>query len=380
MHHYDTIVVGGGIAGCAATYHLAKDRQRVLLIEQYGIGHTNGSSHGQSRIIRYAYNLPEYVQLMRAAYPLWHALEAESGEQLLTVTGGLDFGDSASLTLQATRTALTEHGLAFDDLDRAALARRFPQFNLPDSAVGLYQPEAGILNADLCVATLAKQARHHGAFIREHETVQQIVPDGAGVLVRTTAGDVRADRLILTAGSWIGTLTRQLGVELPLRVVKEQVAYFTPNDPALYQIGQFPVFIHHGNTDLSFAGYGFPIYGMPGIKVAFHGNGPEVAPDDDDRSIDDSYLDQLRTYVTDLFPGVRGDAFYAISCRYTMTPDEHFIIDQLPGHPQIIIASPCSGHGFKFGTLTGRILADLAQHNRTKHAIDLFRLARFAGS
>jgi sarcosine oxidase len=376
MNHYDAIIVGGGVMGCAAAWHLARDGRRALLLEQFALGHTNGSSHGHSRIIRLAYHAPEYVHLARAAYPLWRALEAETGEALLLQTGGLDLGMPGTATFEATRATLAAAGVPFEILDTAALASRYPQFHPPEGALGIYQAEAGILDADRCLAALASAARRHGAELRANEPALEIAPDGGGALVRTAVASYRADRLILAAGSWMRPLAARLGLDLPLTVTREQVAFFAPRDPEAFAPGRFPIFIHH--SDDTPAGYGFPIFGLPGVKVAFHGGGPAIAPDDTDRAVDVGRLAALRSYVARLLPACAGEPFYSVTCRYTMTPDEDFILDRHPEYPQIVLASPCSGHGFKFGALIGRILADLAIRGASDQPIGRFGLGRFS--
>lgn len=375
MQQYDVIVVGAGVMGCASAYHLAKRGRRVLLLEQFAINHDRGSSHGHSRIIRLAYSATHYVRLAQAAYPLWRALEAESGAELLVQTGGLDFAQPGTPSYEGTRASLAAAGVPFEELDHAALAERFPQMRMPDGMVGVYQSEGGLLNADRCVATLAAQAQRHGATLREGAAAQRILPSSDGVEVRTEGESYHADRLIVTAGSWARPLLRQLDLDLPLRVSKENVAYFAPLDPALFEPGRFPVFIHH--VDERWAFYGFPIYGLPGIKIGRHMSGPEVAPEDGDRAPIPERLDDLRAYVEQFFPQAAGDMIFAQTCRYTTTPDEDFIIDRHPAHPQIVIGSPCSGHGFKFGALIGKILADLAERGATDQPIEAFGLKRF---
>jgi len=370
--HYDVIVVGAGVMGCATAYHLAKRGRRVLLLEQFAVGHELGSSHGHSRIIRLAYDAPDYVRLAQAAYPLWRALEQESGAALLLQTGGLDFAPPGAPTFAATRASLAAVGVPFDDLDRAGIAARFPQFQLPNDTIGIYQRDAGILNADRSVATLAAQARRYGAKISEGEPARRIAPSGGGVDVRTDSHSYTADRLVVTAGSWARPLLRQVGLELPLTVSKEQVAFFAPHAPELFEPGRFPIFIHHAIRGSS--GYGFPIFGLPGVKVAWHGGGPAVEPDSDDRALIPERLDSLRDYVARLLPQAAGEVIYTQTCRYTRTPNDHFIIDRHPVHPQIVIGSPCSGHGFKFGVLIGSILSDLAERGATSYPIGLFEL------
>jgi sarcosine oxidase len=371
----DVLIVGAGVIGCAAAYQLAKDGARVLLLDQFTVGHDRGSSHGPSRIIRLAYDGLDYVALARASYALWRELEAESGERLLTQIGGLDLGFPDALALDEIRATYMAADVSFEALDRDTIMARYPQFNLPEGTVGLYQADYSLLAAGRCVASLAAQARRHGATIREHEPAQQIRAAASGVEVRTHRGVYSADRLILSAGSWMRPLLRQLDMDLPLTVQKEQLAFFRAHDPEAFVPGRLPLVIHRFPQTTSL-GSVFPIFDHAGVKVMIDRIGPQVAPDDPDRSIDKPLLDRLRSYATELLPGLTGEIIEAVSCRYTMTPDEHFIIDRHPAHPQIVIASPCSGHGFKFGAVIGRILADLALHGATANDIARFRLDR----
>jgi sarcosine oxidase len=372
---YDAIVIGAGVMGSATAYHLAKDGRRVLLLEQYALGHQRGSSHGRARIFRLTYTRPEYIGLARAALPLWRALEAEASEQLLIPTGGFEFGTSGAPELEALRTTLVGLDVPFETLDRPTIAERFPQFDLPAETIGLYQADTGLLDADRCVAALAGVARRSGAEIREGAGATRIVVDGDGVEVATQSEVFRAERLVLAAGSWAGGLLRQVGLDLPLSVTKEQFAYFAVRDPAQFEVGRFPVFIHHGDTPDG--GYGFPTHGLPGVRVAWHMGGPVIAPEQHD-TVDEQALAGLRGYVMRLLPSATGEVLHAQTCRYTTTPDTDFILDRHPAHPQIVVASPCSGHGFKFGVLIGRIAADLAQHGATYQPIGRFRVDRWA--
>src|SRR5262249_35891006 len=344
-------------------------------LEQFGIAHTRGSSHGPSRIIRLAYDSEVYVQLARAAYGLWRDLEVESAQPLLRTVGGLDIGAPEALALGQIQATYEPTGVAFETPDRDEIVRRFPKFQLSEGTVGCYQPDYGLLAADRCVMTLAKQARRHGARINEHEAALSITPLPGGVEVRTRGNSYRADRLILSAGSWMGPLAGQLAINLPLTVSKELVAYFQPPDPEAYLPERFPIFIHRfpNTTRL---GSGIPIFGHAGFKMIFDHTGPVVEPDDPDREPSPGQLDLLLNYVASVLPSLGGQVIETMTCRYTMTPDEHFIIDRHPEHSQIVIASPCSGHGFKFGTVIGRILADLAIHGRTAYPIAGFQLNR----
>jgi sarcosine oxidase len=383
MPHYDVIVVGGGVMGCATAYHLAKRGRQVLLLEQFAIGHDRGSSHGHSRIFRLAYDAPDYVRLAQAAFPLWRALERESGTNLLLQTGGLDYALPGTPSFESTRATLAALKIEFEQLDRAAVARRFPQFHMPDDIVAIYQRDSGILDANRCVATLAAEARRHGADVRENEPARQIGAAGAGVEVRSATASYFADRLVVTTGAWARPLLGQLGLELPLTVTKEQVAYFAPPSadaetgmPDQFAPSRFPIFIHHDAENP--AAYGFPIFGRPGVKVAFHQGGPVIEPESDQRAADSTINAGLHDYLARWIPGAAGALLFSQTCRYTNTPDQHFIIDRHPEHPQIVIGSPCSGHGFKFGVLIGAILSDLAEHGASEYPIGMFGLGRFA--
>jgi sarcosine oxidase len=375
VNRVDVIIIGGGVMGCAAAYHLASDGQRVLLIEQFGVVHTQGSSHGPSRIIRLAYDTEDYMQLAQAAYRFWRDLEAESGEQLLRTIGGLDIGLPGAVALDEIRAMYEAADVAFESLDRDEIVRRFPKFQLAEDTIGYYQPDYGLLAADRCVATLASLARRHGAQIHEFETALAITPLNDAVEVRTTAGTYRAARLILCAGSWMRPLVQQLGVDLPLTVTKELVGYFQPPDPEAYLPERFPIFIHRFPNTTTL-GSGFPLFGHTGFKMIFDRTGPTIEPDDPDHEPASGQLNLLLNYAASVLPALGGRLIEAATCRYTMTPDEHFIIDRHPEYQQIVIASPCSGHGFKFGSVIGRIVADLAVHGRTSYPITRFGLQR----
>src|SRR5262249_6899491 len=241
---------------------LAKRGWRVLLLEQFALGHDRGSSHGHSRIIRLAYDAPDYVRLAQAAFPLWRALEQESGAALMLKTGGPGFALRGTPSFEATRATLTSMYIEHEQLDSAEISRRFPQFQPPADIVGVYQHDSGILDANRCVATLAAEARRNGAELRDNRPARQISVAGDGVEVRTDAATYRADRLIVTAGAWAGPLLRQIGLDLPLRVTREQVAFFAPKSADggaggsdQFAPGRFPIFIHH--TDNTPSPYGF---------------------------------------------------------------------------------------------------------------------------
>ena len=370
----DVIVVGGGVMGCAAAYQLAKDGQRVILLEQYTIGNRLGSSHGASRLFRLAHTIPEYVHLARAAYSLWYELESESGQQLMQPVDALDLGSPEAL--EKLRSTLQATGVPFELLDRDEIVDRYPHFSMPEETIGLVQDNYRMLRADRCVSTFAKQARQNGAMLAQEQTVTQIALTSGSVQVRTDSATYSAECVILCAGSWMGPLLRRLDLDLPLIVLKEHLTYYMPGDPSAWVPGRFPLFRHHLPGYGGRWGVGFPIFEHAGVKMILDCTGPMVDPGDPDRSVDQAVLSRIRAYVASLLPTLGDNLIEAETCRYTMTPDEDFILDRHPAYPQIILASPCSGHGFKFAPLIGRILADLAQQRTTAVNIERFRLER----
>ena len=370
----DIIIVGGGVMGCAAAWQLAKDCQRVLLLEQYSIGNRHGSSHGASRLFRLAHESVDYVELARTSYKLWQDLESETGERLLQPVDALDLGspdalDGLGLTLQAA-------GVSFEPMDRSAIIQRYPHFVLPEDTVGLYQDSYAMLAADRCVGAFAQLARHYGTTILECQAVQHVSPVGGGVEVRTDKATFSAGKVVLCAGSWMKPVMLQLGVDLPLTIRKEHITFYKPGDPSKWMPGQFPIFRHHLSGTNGRWGVGFPIFEHAGVKLLVDCTGPLIEPGDTDRSPDERVVSLVREYAASLLPALGGDIIEVQTCRYTMTPDDDFILDLHPGYPQVVIASPCSGHGFKFAPLIGRILADLAVRGRSDYNTERFRLDR----
>lgn len=376
---FDVIVVGAGAMGSAAAYHLARDRQRVLVLEQFEIGHTRGSSHGESRIFRYAYPSPAYVRLAIQARRLWSELEADASEKLLLETGGLDFAEEPGGQAQVTAIAasLASEGCTYEHLDYASLARRFPQWRMSEETEAVYSPDAGILNPTRCVQVMLARAAAYGAEIHEREPVRQLHPEGSGVVVETGAGQYRARNAVIAAGAWSGALLREIGFEAPLRISQEQTVYFRPrSDPRAFMVGRFPIWIHHREQVV----YGFPIVDAPGIKVAFHGSGLYVNVEEYTQTPRQEVTDRLQAYLERYLPEAAGDAFDPTTCLYTNTPDEDFIVDTAPNLPQVTIAAGFSGHGFKFAIAIGRAVADLIEQGGTELEIGHFGLDRFRGA
>jgi sarcosine oxidase len=370
----DVAVIGLGATGSAALHHLARRGLRVVGIEQFTPGHDRGSSHGETRIIRLGYfEHPSYVPLVRAAIPLWRALERESGKALLQVTGILEMGAPDGTLVAGTLRSAQTHGLRHEVLDAASVEQRFPAFRLPPHFVGIFQPEGGILAAEPAIEAQLAVAVAAGADVRTNETVRTIEPTASGVRIVTDRGILAAGQAVVAAGPWIKQLLPQLSV--PIRVTRQVVGWFAPTEATLFARERCPVFLIENDAGIF---YGFPAGAKPGVKFAKHHHDNETMdPSVDPRPIGDADEAMLRAALATHVPAANGALLDAQTCRYTMTRDGDFILDRLPGAPAIIVASPCSGHGFKFAPVIGQILADLATRGTTRHDISRFRLARF---
>jgi len=362
--NFDVIILGAGAMGSAAAYHLARDGRHVLLLEQFAIAHDRGSTHGESRIFRYAYADSAYARLAIQAKTLWHELEREANEPLLRIIGGLDIGEDPDGQAEVLAIAATLHAnnCQWERLDRPALARRFPQWRLSDDAIAVYSPDTGALNPTRCVQVMVARATAYGATVRDHEPVLQIIRHDDGVEVITGRDRYRAPRLAITCGAWTNRVLRDLDLQLPLRVSQEQIAYFQPRaSAASFAPDRFPIWIHHRQETT----YGFPILGTPGIKLGFHQDGFYIDIDYYTQQPRPSVTARLRAYLEQYLPDAAGEAFDVSTCLYTNTPDENFIVDTLPGSPHIAIGAGFSGHGFKFAIAIGRALADLLKRGQT---------------
>ena len=313
--------------------------------------------------------------LGREAFQLWRDLEEESGAGLLRMTGGLDIGTPDAYEMAGIERTYELLDMPYERLDRDELHRRYPQLTLPEGTIGLHQQDYGMLAATRCVLTMVERARAAGAEVSDGTRVSDVVPDGDGVTVRTALGDYRADRVILTAGSWSKPLFASLGVDLPLTVLQEQLAFFRVRDPEAHGPDRMPLIIHRFPNTTSVGSF-FPIFGHEGVKMMVDRLGPQVEPENPDRTIDAERLALLREYVMSLLPNATGEILEATSCRYTMTPDEDFVIDRHPVYPHVVLASSCSGHGFKFAPVVGQMLADLALTGETDYPSALFHLDR----
>jgi sarcosine oxidase len=371
----DVIVAGGGGMGTAAACHLAARGQRVLVLERFGLAHDRGSSHGLTRIIRLAYfEHPSYVPLLRRAFELWRALERQAGERLLHVTGGLDVGAAGSMVFEGSLRSCLEHDLPHEVLRGAELRRRFPAWHVEDEAAAVFQPDGGFLIPERCLLAHAAAARAAGAVIREHEPVLAWEAARGSVRVRTAQGDYEAGQLVLSAGAWMASLLP--GLAPLMRPERQVLGWFSIEQPEPFQPARFPVFVHQAEEGIF---YGFPQFDVPGFKIGrFHHLGEAVDPATLDRTCHPADEAVLRAAVSRYFPGANGPVLHTAVCMFTNTPDEHFIIDRHPDAPEVLVVSPCSGHGFKFCSVIGEIVADLVTRGTTRHDLAAFRLDRFA--
>ncbi|BCW90130.1 Monomeric sarcosine oxidase [Alphaproteobacteria bacterium SO-S41] len=374
MAAYDVAVVGLGAMGSAALFHLSRRGQRVIGLEQFALGHDKGSSHGESRVIRLAYfEHPSYVPLLRRAYENWRELERLSGETLLTVTGVLEAGRPDSELVAGSLEASRLHGLSHEVLSAAEINARFPAFDLPADYTGVWQGDGGYLKPERASAAHRALARRHGAEIRSETKVRAIEPGARSVRIVMDDEVIEAGRVVVSAGAWIGELAPVLKPHL--RLTRQVLCWYRPKTPAAFALGALPVFLIDGADDMV---YGFPDFAETGFKCASH-RGAEILASADAAAQDAGPADEARTrrFLERYMPGGAGELRAMKTCIYTMTPDEDFIVDLAPGDPRIVLASPCSGHGFKFASLMGEVLADLALEGGTDWDISRFRLGRF---
>lgn len=369
---YDVAVVGLGAMGSAALFRLARRGMRVVGIERFARGHANGSSHGESRAIRLGYfEHPSYVPLARAAYEGWYELERLTGETVLTRTGVLEMGKPGSVIVNGSREASELHGLPHEVLDASEIARRFPQFTLPSDYSAVWQPDGGFVRPELANRLHLELAERAGATIVENRKVLAVEPGPHAVRILTEDGSVEAGSVIVAAGAWIGDLVSDLKPQLT--VTRQVLAWFEPSRESAVALGALPVFIIDGADDIA---YGFPDIGA-GFKCAsHHDSGTWKHADAARQDAGPADEKRMRDFLEAYLPDAAGPLKAMQTCMYTRTPDEDFVLDLHPQDPRIVVASPCSGHGFKFASVIGDVLADLTTEQATKHDISRFRIAR----
>ncbi len=375
MSAYDAIVIGTGGVGSAAAYHLARRGARVLGLDRFPGGHANGSSHGQTRIIRKAYfEHVDYVPLLNRAYELWTQLQEEVGEQLYHDVGLIEIGPPDGIVIPGVLASARQHGLRVDKLTASEATERFPGFAVPDDSVAVFEQDAGFLMVERCVLAFLSVAEKHGAELRYGETVLDWNSTASGVTVRTDRATYSASKLLIAAGAWSRYLLSSLGIKL--RVLRKHLHWYATTD-ACYRVDSgCPGFFYEvpgGHF------YGFPQIDERGVKVADHTGGTEIAdPLNDDRSTEDFDIARIETFLQRYLPGVARNATDHAACYYTMSPDENFVVDHHPEFNNVVFAAGLSGHGFKFTSVLGEVLAELATEGDSKLPIEFLKVNRFA--
>jgi sarcosine oxidase len=376
-NEWDAIVVGLGAIGSGAAYWLSRSLgDRVLGVEQFELGHRHGAGQDHSRIIRLSYHRPDYVRLARRAFSTWAEVEAESGVQIVTRTGGLDIAPhEAAIPLSDYTSAMTAEHVPFEHLEGPEIVRRWPQWRLGDEHHGLYQADAGIADPNRGNAAHQRLARANGATLLEEMPVTRLRDVGDGsVEVELADGTIHsAAQVVLAADAWTNDLLASFDRRLPLTIIQAQVTYFAASDPAAFAPHRFPVWIWM--DDPSF--YGFPTYGEPGPKSAEDVGGDEVTPATRTYDRNEVGFERLVDFLGRHLPGQLAPELYTRTCLYTLTPDRDFVVDRLPDHPGVLVALGAA-HAYKFASVLGRILAELVVAGDTPSAaeLDRFRIDR----
>ena len=373
---YDVIVMGVGGIGSAALHHLARRGATTLGIERFGVAHDRGSSHGDTRIIRKAYfEHPDYVPLLHRAYELWGELEQDSGAELFHRCGFLTIGPPESAAITGLEVCYRQHRMPHERLDADGIAARYPQIRADAGSVAFFDPVGGYLRAEDCTVRHVQQARAAGAELLTDTPVISWEALADGIVVRTPADEITAARLIMTTGAWIRPLLEACGVAT--QVWRKVMFWYDVAGDSSFLPDELPTFfVEKGYGHF----YGFPSVDGKGLKAAEH---LAVTPVDDPETLERELLPAdgppVQRFVSETFPGVlSGHTAHAV-CMYTVTPDHHFVIGPHPDHPQVIMAGGFSGHGFKFASVVGEILADLALDGSTRHPVDFLGLERFSG-
>lgn len=370
---FQYIVLGLGGLGSAAAYWLARRAGTAVLgLEQFELGHARGGSHDHSRIIRLSYHKPNYVQLAKRAYSAWAQLEADSGETVIIKTGGLDLAPvNSAIPIIDYTNSLTAARVPFEFLDAPELRRRYPQWRVEDDVMALYQPDGGIAAAERATAAHQRMARVHGATLRDGAPVQSVRPLAAGYEVQAGGETYRCEKLVVANGAWTNHTLAHLGIKLPLTVTQEQANYFSVPDAAEFAPERFPVWIWMDEPSY----YGFPVFGTAGVKVAQDCGGAEVTAETRTFDRDEAAYERVSAFTKRYLPGAHGPLLYSKSCLYCMPPDRDFIVDVVPGHERCAIAVG-AGHAFKFASVLGQILSELAIDGSTPSDIAGFSMQR----
>lgn len=366
-HRYDAVVLGVGGVGSAALYHLASRGLRVAGLDRFTPPHPWGSSHGDTRVIRQAYfEHPDYTPLVQAAYPLWRELEERAGERLYEEVGVLQVGPPQGYLIEGVLRSAREHRLEVDELSADEVEGAWPALRVAEGDVGVFERRAGFLRVERCVNAYLNEALRHGADLRAPATVRAWKP-GPPIVVETDDGVIEADRLVVTAGPWAGPL---LGLP-SLRVLRKSMFWFRGRQESAAALQELPCYFFQSGDDFF---YGVRGLEPRGVKVAEHSGGQAV--DDPlavDRTMNAEDRRRIVSFVHKHLPGLDATPVEHAVCLYTMSPDGNFVVDRMPGHPEVVFAAGLSGHGFKFASVLGKALAQLAVDGRTNLPIDFLR-------
>ena len=380
---FDIIVIGVGSMGAPACYYLAKKGYKVLGLEQFDITHELGSHAGQSRIIRKAYfEHPDYVPLLQRAYANWDSLEKETGEQIYHQAGLIYLGQPDSEMLKGVKRSAALYDIPLTIFDKSSAQERFPSFKIPGNFEALFEPDAGFLTPEKAIRLYAEQARKKGAEIHTNEKVIKWNKEGNHIIVSTDKDTYRCDKLIISAGAWSAKMIPHLSEKI--KITRQFVAWVKPKKWKEFALNNFPCWLL-ADDERPGCYYGFPVLpegladGPVGLKLAHHYPGAECDPDAVNRQTNADEFENLRYVLDKYLPGAFESVIATKTCLYSNTPDENFVIDKLPGfEDHVIVACGFSGHGFKFASVIGEILAGLATEGVTKLPIGFLRATRFA--
>lgn len=372
---YEYIVVGCGGIGAGTLYWLARRAGKdVLGLEQFNLFHLNGGSQDYSRIIRLTYHDAKYTALTPHTYKAWATLEEESGVQVVTRTGSVEFAEVGSpyqADVDLYAAAMDAADIPYERIDGEEMMRRYPQFRFDTPLDVLIQEQTGIADPNRGNAAHIAMARYHGATVLDNCRVNRITPFDGGVTVHTADGSFTCRQLVVTAGAWVDQVLSSVGMKLHVTVTKEQVTYYATPNLREFAIGRFPIFISHDKNVY----YGFPVYGEVATKAAIDASGPAIDIDNRSFEPEPEMTALLDRWLADHIPGFLGPKMYTRTCLYTMTKDRDFVVDRLPEHPQIIVYCG-AGHAYKFASLLGKSMSEMAIDGETQYPIAPFTLNR----
>jgi len=371
---FDVVVMGLGIMGISALYHLSKKKIKVCGIEQYAPGHSKGSSHGETRIIRKAvFEGVDYYPIINRSYEIWKILEKETKKELLSKCGTLIIGDKNSSIIRGTKDVYNKYGLKYNLLNQKKLGNKFSMFSLKNKQVSIFDPEGGFLHAEKCIKAFQDQALKNGVKIFENEKIISWEGSDSEIIVKTDKREFKTKKLIITVGPWAKSEMESLGVKL--KIIRKILFWYNIQKPNNYIEGKFPVFLYEeGKNDV----YGFPIINKQSMKIAQHFGGHEIdSADEVNRSLSERDEQNLKEIINELIPELKLSISNHSVCMYSMTEDENGIIDRHPKNKNVIIGTGFSGHGFKFSAAFGEILMNLALNKKVPFNIDFLSFKRF---